>query len=140
MRGRDALVIGIGCTRGTPAEVLAAGIDQVLARHALAASDVRALASIDGKRDEPGLLALSSARGWPLALYAAEALAALSAQGHESGHALRAVGTPAVAEPAARLYAERGPLLVPKTTFTPARGGFHVTIAVARCMRAGSRV
>lgn len=124
-----SLVIGVGCTRGTPCSVLAAGIDAILARHALDRRAVRALATLADKRDEPGLCALARARGWELALYDAEALAAVPIA-HPSEVVRRGVGTPAVAEPAARLCAGPGGVLrVPKTVY--AAEGHAITVAVA---------
>src|SRR5579883_1810583 len=53
-----SLVVGIGCDRGTPAELVARGVDKLLAEHGLSAKSVRAIATIDKKSDEPALLAL----------------------------------------------------------------------------------
>ncbi|MDZ7641934.1 MAG: cobalamin biosynthesis protein [Desulfurivibrio sp.] len=65
------LVVGIGCNRGTPAAELAAALDELLAEQRLAHKAIRNLATIDLKRDEPGLLALAEQHGWPLTFYAA---------------------------------------------------------------------
>ena len=127
---RERLVVGIGCTRGTPHAVLAAGVDAVLARHGLTSSAVEALASIDRKRDERGLQALARARGWRLALHDAAALAAISTTG--TTRVAQAVGTPSVAEPAALLTAGGTTLLVPKTIHRDEATGHRVTLAIAR--------
>ncbi|MET0342800.1 MAG: cobalamin biosynthesis protein [Polyangiales bacterium] len=125
---REALVIGVGCTRGTPSAALGAAIDAVLAQHGLDRDAVRALASLDSKHDEGGLVALAHARGWTLALYSAAALAGVAiAQPSAAVHAR--VGTPGVAEPAALLHAKHGPLRVAKTVHRVE--GHAITIAVA---------
>ena len=133
----EMLAVGVGCTRGAPCEVLAAGIDAVLAQHGLERSSVRALASIEHKHDEVGLLTLAAERGWPLTFYAAEALAAAACV-PSSARVMEAVGTPSVAEPAALLRAASRTLLVPKTIHRDAESGHRVTVAIARLTTGGA--
>lgn len=127
-----SLVLGIGCDRDTPAQLIARGVDKVLAEHGLSAKSVRAVASIDKKSDEPGLLALSSERGWPLTFYTAEQLDAVPNLERPSEVVRKHVGTRGVSEPAARLLAGADALLVPKTVYTEEGAGRSMTIAIAR--------
>ncbi len=127
-----SLVLGLGCDRHTPPELIMRGVDKVLADHGLSPKCVRAIASIDKKQDEEGLIALSQARGWPITFYDAEALDSVPNIEHPSEVVRRHVGTRGVAEPAARLLAGADALLVPKTVYTEEGAGRSMTIAVAR--------
>ena len=117
-----SLVVGVGASRGVGADEVEALLERALADAGLSVGSVRALASVAEKADEPGLLELSTRRGWPLLLHTAQELAQVDVP-NPSAAPLAAVGTPSVAEAAASLY---GTLLVPKTKSTMA------TVAVAR--------
>ena len=119
-----SLVVGVGCSRGAPAAEILGHLDATLAEAGLAAASVVALASVDAKRDEPGLAEAARARRWPLRFHPAEELARLAVP-NPSAAAARAVGTPSVAE-AAALAGGRAELVVPK------RKTARVTVAVAR--------
>ncbi|MFP8981745.1 cobalamin biosynthesis protein, partial [Pseudomonas aeruginosa] len=54
------LIAGIGCRRGCSAEHLRALLERTLGEHGRSLADLDALASIDGKRDEPGLRQLAT--------------------------------------------------------------------------------
>jgi len=129
-----SLLVGVGCSRGANAAEILELIDETLRDAGLAAAAVAGLASVDAKRDEPGLLRAAADRGWPLALHPAAELARIPVP-NPSEAALRAVGTPSVAEAAALAptvaplppaSSGRAELLVPKRK----RG--QVTVAVAR--------
>ena len=129
-----SLVLGIGCDRGTPIELIERGIAATFATHGLSEKCVRELATIDKKADEPALLQLSAQRGWPLTTFTAEALDALgNEQGVEnpSERVKAFVGTRGVSEPAALLAAGARQLLVPKQRYTEDGAGRSMTLAVA---------
>src|SRR5207245_6592437 len=67
-----SLVLGVGCDRGTPLELIERGIDSLLDRHGLSRKCVKEVATIDKKADEPALLALCEKRRWPLCVFRAE--------------------------------------------------------------------
>ncbi|GAB7079075.1 cobalamin biosynthesis protein [Megalodesulfovibrio paquesii] len=122
-----ALILGMGCKRGTPADALqefVLGGQGVLARHGLARQSLAGLASAQAKADEPGMLALAQRLGLPLTCYPVEALAAVPVP-TPSAVVMRRMGTPSVAEAAALLLADAAQLLVPKQT------GQGMTCAVA---------
>jgi len=119
-----SLLVGVGCSRGAPAEEILDLIDTALADAALAPASVATLASVDAKRGEPGLAAAARARGWPLRFHPAGELAVVPVP-NPSAAAAHAVGTPSVAE-AAALAAGRAELVVPK------RKTARATVAVAR--------
>jgi cobalt-precorrin 5A hydrolase/precorrin-3B C17-methyltransferase len=121
-----SLVVGVGCSRGAAAEDILALIDSALSRAGLAPASVSALASIDVKHDEPGLLAAASARGWPLCLFGASELDAIAVP-NPSEAVRRAVGTASVAESAALCEAGR-----PAELVVLKRRSQTVTVAVAR--------
>lgn len=127
-----SLVLGIGCDRGTPPELVSRGVDELLAANHLSARSVKAVATATLKRDEPALLALSEARGWPLLAYPPEVLDGVPGVERPSEVVRRHVGTRGVAEPAALLGAGADRLLVPKTVYTEPMAGRSMTFAVAR--------
>lgn len=62
---QPALYAGFGCRRGCPVETLAVLLRQTLTNHALPLSALKAIASIEPKAREPGLLALAERLGLP---------------------------------------------------------------------------
>jgi cobalt-precorrin 5A hydrolase len=129
-----SLVLGIGCDRGTPLELIERGLAGVLAEHGLSARSVRALATIDKKADEVALLELARRRGWPLVTYTAEELEAVVEGGgvENPSEQVRAhVGTRGVCEPAALRAAGAARLLVPKQRYTEPGAGRSMTLAIA---------
>ena len=139
------LTLGIGCSKGASAEEI-----EHVARLALREADaslesVAAIASIDLKRAEPGLLRFAQRWHLPLRFYSAGQLAAVDVP-TPSERVAQAVGTPSVAEAAASLAAAEvgagesvavtpasgpGRLLVTKRTSS------NTTAAVARGHRVG---
>jgi cobalt-precorrin 5A hydrolase/precorrin-3B C17-methyltransferase len=120
-----SLVVGVGCSRGAGAAEILELVDGTLAAAALAAGSVAALASVDAKRDEPGLVEAAAQRGWPLRFHQAAELARIPVP-NPSAAAARAVGTPSVAEAAALAGPGTPALVVPK------RKTARVTVAVGR--------
>ncbi len=121
-----SLVVGIGCNRGTGIEEIARAVEAVMRKHGLALSSVRALATVDLKRDEEGLQAYAGRLGVPILYYSAAELASIRATPNPSPVVRRWVGTPSVCEAAALLAAGETSLLVPKEKTE------NVTVAVAR--------
>src|SRR5208337_2839098 len=119
-----SLLVGVGASRGAPAEQIGQLIDGTLAELGLSAESVRYIATADVKADEPGLLAAAAERGWPVVTFPAGRLAAVPVP-NPSEVVRRAVGTPSVAEAAA--------LVEPGATLLAAkRASAHATVAVAR--------
>lgn len=102
------LVVGLGCQRGCPLSTLRALLDQALAAHRIALHDVKALASIDLKRDEPALIELATQLALPLMYFSSEQLAVYQPQlSHHSQIAFERTGCYGVAESAALALAEQ---------------------------------
>lgn len=104
--------LGLGCRRGVEAERIGRAVERILAEHGVHPRAVGCAASIDLKRDEPGLLAYCQGRGWPLAFYSAAQLAALEGEFAHSERVLRVTGVDNVCERAAMVGAAR--LVAPK--------------------------
>lgn len=102
--GLPPLSLGLGCDRGTPLATLNQLVHDALTLLGFDVQQVVALASIDLKADEPGLLALGQLLGLPLRCYGAPELARVPVP-HPSATVLRYTGTPSVAEAAALLAA-----------------------------------
>lgn len=151
------LVVGVGASRGVGADEVLTLVQAALDDAGLAPESVAALATVDAKADESGLLAAAEALGVPLRCFPAERLAAVPVP-NPSAAPLAAVGTPSVAEAAALLGAaeavgadlpaascsdEGAPaptpeLLVPKRKSVPLDGGpAMATTAVARAPQRG---
>lgn len=121
-----ALVVGVGCNRGTPASAIARAVEAACTAHGLAIQSVVRLASIDLKQDEAGLLEYAQQQGLPIDFYDKDQLNRVEGVGAASEAVLRATGAKGVAEPAALLSAgPGGVLLVAKMKWT------DVTTAVA---------
>jgi cobalamin biosynthesis protein CbiG len=110
--GLPGLVVGAGCSRGCPAEELLALIRAVLDEAGARPEAVTALATVDRRADEPGIVAAARHHGWPLETHPAADLRHVAVP-TPSDVVDAHVGTPSVAEAAALLSAG-GPLLVPK--------------------------
>jgi cobalt-precorrin 5A hydrolase len=126
------LAVGLGCDRGTAAASIAHAVDLALARLGCVREQVAAVASIDLKADELGLLAFAVERGWRLRFYSAAELA-LVAVPNPSETVRRHTGTPSVSEAAALLLGggAAGDLLLEKFKHC-AFDGRNVTVSVAR--------
>ena len=126
------LALGLGCDRGTPAATIRRAIDEALARAGATLADVEAVASIDLKADEAGLLEVARACGWTLRFYAAAELARVTVP-NPSETVRKHTGTPSVSEAAALLAAgtDLSHLLIEKHRL---RGpdGRNATVSIAR--------
>jgi cobalt-precorrin 5A hydrolase len=102
------LVVGLGCQRGCPASTLRALLDQALQAHQIDLEAVQALASIDLKRDEPGLQELAAQLALPLLYFSSAELAVYQPRlSHHSQIAYERTGCYGVAESAALALAEQ---------------------------------
>jgi cobalt-precorrin 5A hydrolase len=126
------LVLGIGCDRDTPPDLIDRGVATLLAQKGLSPKAVKSIASIDKKNDEAALIELGRRHGWPLVFYSAEELDAVPGIESPSETVKRHVGSRGVAEPAALKAAGAERLLVAKQIYTEAGAGRSMTFAVAR--------
>ncbi|WP_419993887.1 precorrin-3B C(17)-methyltransferase [Streptomyces boninensis] len=128
-----SLILGIGASRGAPADEILTLISAALLEARLSPLSIAALATVDAKADEPGLLAAARQLGVPLRTHPADELAAVAVP-NPSAAPLAAVGTPSVAEAAALAAAGPGAeLVLPKRKSAPAEGRpAMATCAIAR--------
>jgi cobalt-precorrin 5A hydrolase / precorrin-3B C17-methyltransferase len=96
-----SLIVGVGARPGVSADDLDALIGKALAATGLDPARVVALATIDRRAAEPGMIEVAARRGWPLVGYPADQLAGEEAVPHPSALAEAAIGTASVAEAAA---------------------------------------
>lgn len=118
-----SLVVGIGCSRGASAEEILGLLGSALREAGLSRKSVAALASIEVKSDEAGLLEAADTLGVPLRFYFAGELAAVEVP-NPSPVVAGAVGTPSVAE--AAVLASGAELLQEK------RKSKNATVAIGR--------
>ena len=119
------LVLGIGCNRGTPADEIEDFVSSQLKRIFLSTKSICCIASVAAKINETGLLEYAARLGVPFHCYSSEELNRVPFPSPPSAHALAAVGSPGVAEPAAILASGGNRLLLKKVKSE------NVTLAVA---------
>jgi cobalt-precorrin 5A hydrolase len=108
------LIIGIGCRKGVAAEQIAAAVKQALGKRQL--NEVREIATIDLKANEPGLVEFCAQYDLPLRVLASSTVAARPWVTKASDWVQQNVGLPGVCEPCALIASPRGKLIMPKTT------------------------
>ncbi|WP_442969485.1 cobalamin biosynthesis protein [Pseudomonas sp. PS02290] len=131
VRDRPLWVVGLGCQRGCSALELRQLMEDGLREGRLQLKDVAALASIDGKSAEVGLLVLGHELGLTIGFFSAGDLAAYEAQlTYRSDIAFERTGCYGVAESAALAMVTRltG---APATLVIPRRKSPHATFALA---------
>lgn len=101
------LVIGMGCRSGVSGDDLYRFVSDTFEAQGWSLYRIRAVASIDVKREEPGLLALAKRLGVPFLTYSAKQLAAQQGDFHPSGFVQQTVGIDNVCERSALCAAIR---------------------------------
>lgn len=118
------IVLGMGCNRGTSAEEIEAVIRETLDELQFSLKSVKALATIELKKDEAGLIAVCEKYGWPFVWYSPQELNQVEIS-EPSETVFKFTGAYGVSEPAAKLYAG-----VDELVLTKKKSG-NVTISVA---------
>ena len=119
------LVLGVGCKRGTTMETLKSSLDDFLAGAGVSPLSLCAVASIDLKKDEAGLIGLADSLGVPFVTYSAAELAATPGRFTSSERVKSVTGVDNVCERAA-VRCSGGALVRSKTLYP------GVTMALAR--------
>ena len=120
-----SLVAGVGCNRGTDVAEIRGLLEETLTEGGLAMASLRALATVDLKADESGLLALAESLNLPLKLFSRDQLGQVTKVPTPSAMVRKHIGVESVCEAAALLATHQGRLLVPK------RKTANVTVAIA---------
>jgi cobalt-precorrin 5A hydrolase len=118
------LVAGMGCHKGTPEKELIDFIEYIFQQAGLSLLSLKALATIEAKKEEPGLWMAARSLGVEFLWFTAEELGAMTAP-NPSPRVARHMGVESVSE-AAALKAGGVELIVPK------RKAANATLAVAR--------
>ena len=118
-----SLVAGVGCSRGASAGEILGLLRASLVEAGLSERSVAALASIEAKRDETGLLEAVEGLGMAVRFYSAESLSAVETP-NPSSVVREAVGTPSVSE--AAVLVSGAELVLPK------RKSAMATVALGR--------
>ena len=119
------LVLGVGCKRGTTMDMLKSSLDDFLAGAGVSPLSLCAVASIDLKKDEAGLIGLADSLGVPFVTYSAAELAATPGRFTPSERVKSVTGVDNVCERAA-VRCSGGALVRSKTLYP------GVTMALAR--------
>jgi len=118
------LVAGMGCHKGTPEKELIDFIEYIFQQEGLSLLSLKALATIEAKKEEPGLRMAARSLGVEFLWFTAQELEAMPAP-NPSPRVARHLGVVSVSE-AAALKAGGVELIVPK------RKAANATLAVAR--------
>ena len=118
-------VLGVGCKKNVLPQTLETALEAFLTGAGVCEQAISAVASIDLKKNEPGLLDLCAAHGWPLKTYPAEQLRAVEGQFTPSAFVQGVTGVDNVCERSAVL-ASGGTLCQGKT----ARDGITMALAL----------
>ncbi len=108
------LVIGIGCRRGASGEQIEAAVRLALDGRDM--EQIREVATVDLKADEPGIHAFCERHELPLRVFSHAQLAARPWTTRPSAWVRENIGLDGVCEPCALLASIRGGLVVEKTT------------------------
>ena len=122
-------VIGIGCKRGKAAEQIDQFVHKVLKESGISMEQVAAFVSIDRKKDEEGILWMSSHYGIPFVTCSAEELQQVEGNFHASEFVKSQVGVDNVCERAALRFSGPGGTFI---TGKQAEDGITVAIAKRR--------
>ena len=118
-------VLGVGCKKNVSFQTLETALAAFLTGAGVCEQAISAVASIDLKKNEPGLLAFCAAHGWPLKTYPAEQLREVEGQFTPSAFVKGVTGVDNVCERSAVL-ASGGTLCQGKT----ARDGITMALAL----------
>lgn len=107
------IALGIGCNRGTTCGEIERVIRETLEECRFSIHSVKAVCTIDLKKDETGLLALCAKYGWEFVNYPAEELNRVQID-EPSDTVFKFTGAFGVSEPAVKLYTGADRLVVTK--------------------------
>lgn len=107
-----SLVLGMGCDRGVTCEQVEEFVRATLREHRLSFKSIRNVATVEVKRDEPGLQEFCEKHSLKLVWYTSDQLREIKAP-NPSATVEKYVGTPGVSEPAA-ILSSGGDLILPK--------------------------
>ncbi|MGF0017891.1 precorrin-6A reductase [Sporofaciens sp. SGI.106] len=98
------VIVGIGCRKNCKKEKLEAGLDEILSKNRLRREQIRAVVSIDLKKDELGLVALCRELRVPFLTYTKEELLEVEEVSSRSEFVAQVTGVDNVCERAVKRY------------------------------------
>ena len=119
------LIAGMGCKRGTSAELLEESLLSALKKINRSAEELRLIASVEDKADEEGFYKLSEKINVPLKFIGKELIKNIENNFQTSNFVQKTLGISAVAEPCAILGGFRCKIILPKTIYK------QTTVAIA---------
>lgn len=119
-------VLGVGCKKAMPEQMIGASVHQALREWSISELAISSVATIDLKKDEPGLLGYCELHGFPLSTYSAEELQNAPGTFKKSAFVAQVTGVDNVCERSAVLGSDNGKLIGWKTAF----GGVTAALAV----------
>ncbi|SMO90454.1 cobalt-precorrin 5A hydrolase [Melghirimyces algeriensis] len=122
------IVLGMGCNRGTSGAEIESVIKETLDELNLSIKSVKAICTIDLKKDEEGLIETAKKYGWEFTCYAPETLNTVEIE-EPSDTVYKYTGAYGVSEPAARLYSGADELALVKKK----SGNVTISVAVIPC-------
>ena len=127
-----SLVLGIGCDKHTPLSVIERGVLYHVEKNYISLKSVKAVASIDLKKDEPGIIELCDKYGWDFVTYPAEVLDRVEGVMNPSESVKKYTGSKTVAEGACLKLSGAKKLLLTKQSFKESHDVHTMTVAFAR--------
>lgn len=127
------IVLGIGSRRGVSREQVLAAVDEALGAAGRTRGDVRSIATIDLKADEPGIRLAAEELAVPVRIVARERIAAMQDALRNPTFAEEVTGVAAVCVPSA-LMSDPHAMLMAST----AKDGVTVAVAVDDCSSSAS--
>jgi cobalt-precorrin 5A hydrolase len=127
---KKRIVAGVGCRRGVLADSIHDAILAALDTTGSHLEDLRLIATVPRKADEPGLVEAAARLGVPLRIVHNMEITAAPYAFTESARVRRHLGLPAVAEPCALLAGRRPQFILRKTSF----GDVTVALAKENCL------
>lgn len=121
-------VIGVGCKRGISEEQLETFIKQIVKNAGINWNEIAAIATVDRKAKEEGLITFCQKNRLPLMTYSAEQLAEVQGDFAESPFVRETVGVDNVCERAAAVYASKQSDEWKKVVEKTAKDGMTVAI------------
>lgn len=128
-----AFVIGVGCKKNTPAEVIEARIKEELEKKKIDLRSIKGLASIDIKSKEQGLLEFAEKKKIPIYFYSTEELSVLKGDFTPSEFVSQITGIENVCERAAFMLAKsEGMKNLEECVVLPKSGKNGVTVSIMK--------
>lgn len=120
----NIIAVGIGCRRGTQAEVIEEAIREMCERYHIPMESIGSISSIDLKKDEQGILAFASKYNVVFRCYTQEELMKVAGDFSSSAFVKSITGVDCVCERAAKAAQQEGSWIARKTVIN------HVTLAI----------